>query len=76
MKRKGSWVALSLAFSLLLLSGCQKATENTNRATAAPSPTTETIDTAAIEVELTRIENDWPRIIKEKDVGLLAVAVT
>lgn len=67
MKRKGFWVILSLAFSLVLLSGCQKAAEDTNRA-AAPSPTTETIDTAAISAELLRIENDWPRVIKEKDV--------
>lgn len=67
MKRNGFWVILSLAFSLVLLSGCQKAAEDTNRA-AAPSPTTETIDTAAISAELLRIENDWPRVIKEKDV--------
>ena len=67
MKRKGFWVILSLAFSLVLLSGCQKAAEDTNRA-ATPSPTTETIDTAAISAELLRIENDWPRVIKERDV--------
>jgi hypothetical protein len=67
MKRRGSWVVLSLAFSLVLLSGCQKPAEDTNRA-AAPSPAAETIDTAAIETELLRIENDWPRVIKEKDV--------
>src|SRR5512132_1046868 len=67
MKRRGFWVVLSLAFSLVLLSGCQKAAEDTNRA-AAPSPTAETVDTAAIETELLRIENDWPRVIKEKDV--------
>lgn len=67
MKRRGSWVVLSLAFSLVLLSGCQKAVEDTNRA-AAPSPTTETIDTAAIEAELLRVENDWPRVVREKDV--------
>ena len=68
MKRRGSWVVLSLAVSLMLLSGCQKAAEDTNRTAAAPSPTTETIDTAAIETELLRIENDWPRVVKEKDV--------
>src|ERR1700704_1154863 len=66
MKRRGSCVVLSLAFSLVLLSGCQKASDDTNR--AAPAPTTETIDTAAIETELRRIENDWPRVIREKDV--------
>jgi hypothetical protein len=64
MKRKGLWVVLSLAFSLVLLNACQKAAENV---APAPSPTPETLDTAAIEAELLRIENDWPRIIKEKD---------
>lgn len=67
MKRKGFWVVLSLSFSLVFLSGCQKAAENLNSAPAA-SPTAETVDTAAIETELLKIENDWPRIIKEKDV--------
>ena len=68
MKRRGFWVILSLAFSLVLLSGCQRATENTNQAAASPSPATETVDTAAIEAELMRIENDWPRVLREKDV--------
>ena len=68
MKRKGFGVVLALVFSLTLLSGCQKAAEDTNRV-VAPSPTTETIDTAAIEAELRRIENDWPRVVKEKDVA-------
>jgi hypothetical protein len=49
------------------LSGCQKAADDTNRA-ATPCPTPETADTAAVETELLRIENDWPRVIKEKDV--------
>lgn len=64
MKRKGLWVVMSLAFSLVLLNACQKAAENV---APAPSPTPEKVDTAAIEAELLRIENDWPRIIKEKD---------
>lgn len=67
MKQKGFLGVLPVAFSLVLFSGCQKAAEETNRAAAAPSPTTETIDTATIETELLRIENDWPRAIKEKD---------
>jgi ketosteroid isomerase-like protein len=67
MKRRGCWVVLSLAFSLVVMSGCQKAADDTNRA-AAPCPTPETVDTAAIETELLRIENDWPRVVKEKDV--------
>ena len=67
MKQKGFLGVLLVAFSLVLFSACQKAAEDTNRA-AAPSPTTETIDTAAIETELLRIEKDWPRAVKEKDV--------
>jgi len=35
---------------------------NANMAVAEATP-----DKAAIEAELTRIENDWPRIIKERD---------
>lgn len=67
MKRRGSLFVLSLAFSVVLLSGCQRPAEDANRA-MAPSPTPETVDTVAIETELLRIENDWPRIIKERDV--------
>jgi hypothetical protein len=68
MKQKGFLGVLLVAFSLVLFSGCQKAAEDTNRAAAPPSPTAETINTAAIETELLRIENDWPRVVKEKDV--------
>jgi hypothetical protein len=68
MKRNAFWLMLSLALALALLSGCQKAAENANTMAPAASPTTETIDTAAIETELLRIENDWPRVVKEKDV--------
>lgn len=60
-----------LALSLLLvvptvLSGCQPAGVDTNRS-AVTTATPETVDTAAIESELLRIENDWPRVIREKD---------
>jgi hypothetical protein len=70
MKGKGQWAILSLVFSLVLLNGCQKAAQDTNSAgpAANTNAAAETIDTAAIEAELTRIENDWPRVIKEKDV--------
>lgn len=50
--------------------GCaspQNSNSNTN-AVAAPSAEP-TPDKAAIEAELTRIENDWPRILKERDVA-------
>ena len=67
MKARGLVIVLSFAFSLFVFSGCQR-TDNANVAPVA-SPTPETIDTAAIEAELTRIENDWPRIMREKDVA-------
>ena len=47
--------------------GSQNSNSNTN-AVAAPSAEP-TPDKAAIEAELTRIENDWPRILKERDVA-------
>lgn len=67
MKQKAFWLGLVLLGAVMFLSACQKAAEKTG--TAAASPTPETVDTAAIEAELMRIENDWPRIIKEKDVA-------
>jgi len=39
-------------------------TTNTNMAVPAATP-----DKAAIEAELTRIENDWPRVIRERDAA-------
>ncbi len=68
MKRNDVLVVLSLIFSLALLDGCRRAAENANTMAPAASPTAETVDTAAIETELLRIENDWPRAIKDKDV--------
>ena len=51
-------------------SGCQQSPE-ANRAAPGASPKSEVVDTAAIEKELTRIENDWPRIFKDKDVDTI-----
>ena len=51
---------------------CQPAAD-TNRSESLAPPNTnsgrETVDTASIEAELLRIENDWPRVVKEKDVA-------
>jgi ketosteroid isomerase-like protein len=58
--------ACCFGLSVLLLSGCQPAA-NTNQPVVVTSPSPERVDTAAIQTELLRIENDWPRIIKEKD---------
>lgn len=53
------------AFSQFGCAGPQPTTStNANMTTPAPPP-----DKAAIEAELTKIENDWPRIIKEHDVA-------
>lgn len=52
--------------ALTTFAGCATSpnSPNANTAVATPEPTP---DKAAIETELTRIENDWPRIIKERD---------
>ena len=68
MKRTVFLGACSLGLSVLLLSGCQPA-DNTNQPVVATSPTPERVDTAAIQTELLRIENDWPRVLKERDVA-------
>jgi hypothetical protein len=70
MKRYFSVVVLAVATALLAFSqfGCASP-QNTNTkpiSMATPEPTP---DRAAIEAELTKIENDWPRIIKEHDAA-------
>lgn len=67
MKRhfSAAFLVITMA-SLVTFSGCANAPNN--NAALAPTPTPEpTPDIAAIKTELTRIENDWPRIIKERD---------
>ena len=66
MKRHfSSGLMLLFVAALTSLAGCASApSNNANMAVATPEPTP---DKAAIETELTRIENDWPRIIKERD---------
>src|SRR2546421_12429820 len=61
-------VVLLMTTALLAFSqfGCASP-QNTNTnpvSVATPEPTP---DKAAIEAELSKIENDWPRIIKERD---------
>jgi len=70
MKRYLSVAMLSMATALVGVAqfGCASP-QNTNTnavsvATPAPTP-----DKAAIETELTKMENDWPRIIKEHDAA-------
>ena len=68
MKRTMFFAACCLGLSVLLLSGCQPA-DNTNQPVIATSPSPERVDTASIQAELLRIENDWPRVLKERDVA-------
>lgn len=60
-------IAVTAAALALATSAC-KPSENTGTTTptavATPAPTP---DTAAIVAEITRIENDFPRVIREKD---------
>lgn len=69
--KSSTLIHLSLAILVVTLApiGCTTPS-NTNTATtttvATPEPTP---DIQAITAEVTRIENDWPRIIKERDVA-------
>ena len=59
--------ALAVFALAVVIAGCAPAQNNTATAPAAtPEPTP---DRAAIAAELTKIENDWPRILKEKDAA-------
>lgn len=60
-----AFVAVATLISLYL--GCTTAPNPSNTNTVALASPEPTPDKAAIETELTRIENDWPRIIKERD---------
>ena len=70
MKKFTSVTVLSLAVALFAVTqfGCASpqptTSTNANMATPAPTP-----DKAAIEGEIMKIENDWPRIIKDHDVA-------
>ena len=63
--KRVSLVAAALALTIV---SCAPA-ENTNTTTTTTTTATPaaTPDTAAIVAEITRIENDWPRVIRERD---------
>ena len=70
MRNLRSMAVLSLAAALLAVSqfGCANPqTTNTNTVSVATPQSTP--DKAAIVAELSKIENDWPRIIKEHDAA-------
>jgi hypothetical protein len=70
MKKDLSVVVLTVATALMAFSqfGCASP-QNTNTNTISMATPEPTPDKAAIEAELTKIENDWPRIIKEHDAA-------
>src|SRR5437016_3391955 len=66
-----STLVLVTVIAGLLQLGCASP-QPTNTSTNANIAVAEaTPDKAAIEAELTRIENDWPRIIKERDAAAI-----
>jgi len=70
MRRHLTAVILSVAMALLASSqfGCA-APQNSNTGTTSMATPEPTPDKAVIEAALTKIENDWPRIIKEHDAA-------
>ena len=72
MRRIAFSMALLTAVSLIVFSqmSCQPAANTNTPETAAVNANAgrEVVNTAAIETEILRIENDWPRVLREKDV--------
>ena len=68
--RHGKIILMAAVMAALAQVGCAPA-ENTNTTTANTNMAKPeaTPDKNAITAEITRIENDWPRILKEKDVA-------
>ena len=57
---KRSALVLLVGLVIVIFSGCQPAADtNRNLAAASASPVKETVDAAAIEAELVRIEREW-----------------
>ncbi len=73
MKQIASMAALVVAVSLVTFSqiGCQKTPPTNDSESSASNANADNamVNTAAIESELLRIENDWPRVVREKDVA-------
>ncbi|HET6671676.1 MAG TPA: nuclear transport factor 2 family protein [Pyrinomonadaceae bacterium] len=73
ISRVAAMIAVVLLFTFVQIA-CQPAADTNRSESLAPANTNsgrETVDTASIEAELLRIENDWPRVIKEKDVAAI-----
>jgi ketosteroid isomerase-like protein len=72
MRRIAFTVTLISSVSLIVFSqmSCQPAVNTNTTETSAVNANAgrEVVNTAAIETEILRIENDWPRVLREKDV--------
>ncbi len=71
MKNKTLTLVFIAIVTVTLTAACtptQNANTGTNQNMATPEPTP---DKAAIVTEITRIENDWPRIIKDRDAAAI-----
>src|SRR5947199_10445627 len=61
-----------LIATVAAFSGCASSPNSNSNTNLVSAPSAlPTPDKAAIEAELTRIENDWPRILKERDVATI-----
>lgn len=63
-----------VSFSIFTQIACQPAADTNRSDSVTPANTNsggDAVDTASIEEELLRIENDWPRVIKEKDLAAM-----
>src|ERR1051325_1570083 len=72
MTRQVSVAAFLLTLSTVagLFAGCATPQNTNTNASAVATPSAEpTPDTLTIEADLARIENDWPRILKERDAA-------
>ena len=72
MKRTVTVMALCAVASLVIsFSGCQQAAPDTNRNAAAPAPTKEPFNPAAVEAEVLKLDREWANIIKTRDVAAI-----
>ncbi len=66
-------LTLATALAVLSLTGCQQSDPGQSAVgiNANARPESEKYDESAIEAELLRIQRDWPRAVKEKDLEAL-----
>jgi hypothetical protein len=70
--KNSKWTQITLVVLLVAVGAVScTPTGNTNTTTTITATPTPTPDTNAIVAEVTKLENDWPRIIRERDVAAL-----